>query len=478
VTSSPRVVVFLGPTLGLDDARRELDAVYVGPAAQGDVLRVVESAQPAAIAIIDGYFASVPTVWHKEILWALAQGVRVYGASSMGALRAAELEPFGMVGVGRIFERFRSGEYEDDDEVTVVHGPADAGYRPLSDAMVDLRATFEQAVAEQVIDAALGAELIARAKATHYVRRSFAAVLAAAERAAAERAAAGASQPAAAERAAAGASQPAAQLAQLRAWLPAHRVAQKQLDALALLRTLRKLLEADELTPFEPSFRFEHTDAWEQLARRSGHRQTTSSLDPRITGPLLDELRLAARGTYAAAIDGALARALATTEARRDELVVDEVLLGEAANSFFLHRGTLSPEAIAAWMAAEQLDAESLARFLEREARLHWARTQHAAELLVHLPDQLRATGALLPLLRRAREKQRLLAQLGGAQMLTVDEAEGAALLDWFFRQRWGQPPPGNADACAQVLGFESGERLLRALMLERRLADSVAGRG
>jgi hypothetical protein len=258
MTAPPRVVVFLGPTLALEDARRELDAIYLGPAAQGDVLRAVESERPAVIAIIDGYFASVPTVWHKEILWALTQGVRVFGASSMGALRAAELEPFGMVGVGRIFERFRSGEYEDDDEVTVIHSPADAAYRPLSDAMVDLRATFERAVAEQVIDAALGAELIARAKATHYVRRSFAAVLAAAERAGA------------------GAGQPAEQLARLRAWLPEHRVPQKRLDALELLRTLRGLLAAGPLEPFEPSFRFEHTDAWEQLSRRSGHRQTTT----------------------------------------------------------------------------------------------------------------------------------------------------------------------------------------------------------
>src|SRR5207237_4633718 len=69
------VIVFVGPTLEVADARRELDATYLGPVAQGDVLRAVE-ARPQAIAIIDGYFASVPTVWHKEILWALSQGVR------------------------------------------------------------------------------------------------------------------------------------------------------------------------------------------------------------------------------------------------------------------------------------------------------------------------------------------------------------------------------------------------------------------
>jgi hypothetical protein len=256
----------------------------------------------------------------------------------------------------------------------------------------------------------------------------------------------------------------------LRAWLPAHRVQHKRQDALELLRTLRGLVEAG-LPPFEPSFRFEHTDAWEQLSRRSGHRHTTRSVDPEVTAPLLDELRLAPRGTHAAAIDGALARALAAAEASRHELVVDDVLIGEAGRSFFLRQGTLSPEAIQAWMAGERLDAEALARFLAREARMHWARTLYAAEILAQLPDQLRATGALVPLLARARAKQRLLAQ---GDPPTIDAAEAAALLEWFFTHRRGQPPPGNADTCAQVLGFESGERLLRALALERRFIEST----
>ena len=88
--------------------------------------------EPQAIGIIDGYFQWAPAVWHKEILWAIQQGVHVFGAASMGALRAAELAPFGMRGVGRIFEAYRDGvlpgsgdePFEDDDEVAVVHGPA------------------------------------------------------------------------------------------------------------------------------------------------------------------------------------------------------------------------------------------------------------------------------------------------------------------------------------------------------------------
>lgn len=40
-------------------------------------------------------------------------------------LRAAELHSFGMEGVGRILESYRDGILTDDDEVALVHGPAD-----------------------------------------------------------------------------------------------------------------------------------------------------------------------------------------------------------------------------------------------------------------------------------------------------------------------------------------------------------------
>ena len=82
--------VFLGPSLPLDQARAILDAIYLPPVQQGDLLRLLEL-KPRYVGIIDGYFETVPAVWHKEILLAMSQGVHVFGAASMGALRAAEL---------------------------------------------------------------------------------------------------------------------------------------------------------------------------------------------------------------------------------------------------------------------------------------------------------------------------------------------------------------------------------------------------
>jgi len=102
------VYVFTGPTISAAEAGSELQAVYLPPAAEGDVYRATLK-RPQAIGIIDGYFQSIPTVRHKEILWAMSRGIHVFGSASIGALRAAELAAFGMEGVGTIFEFYRDG---------------------------------------------------------------------------------------------------------------------------------------------------------------------------------------------------------------------------------------------------------------------------------------------------------------------------------------------------------------------------------
>ena len=75
------------------------------------------------IGLIDGYFDGVPAVAHKEILWALDQGIRVLGAASMGALRAAELAPFGMEGVGAIWRDYADGTWRATTRSRCCTGP-------------------------------------------------------------------------------------------------------------------------------------------------------------------------------------------------------------------------------------------------------------------------------------------------------------------------------------------------------------------
>src|SRR6266545_2055919 len=166
------VYVFIGPTLSADAARTELDAIFLPPVSQGDIYSLCRK-RPLAIGIVDGYFERIPAVWHKEILWAMSEGVHVFGAASMGALRAAELHAFGMVGVGRVFEAYRAGDLEDDDEVAVIHGPAATGYRPASDAMVNIRQTLAAALSAKIIGQDTHRRLVKLAKGLFYADRHY-----------------------------------------------------------------------------------------------------------------------------------------------------------------------------------------------------------------------------------------------------------------------------------------------------------------
>lgn len=173
MNDKPHTIVFLGPTLDLEQAKALLpDAQFMPPVQCGDVLRVLHfKPKPTMIAIIDGYFQQTAAVWHKEILYAIQQGVTVYGASSMGALRAAELHIYGMQGIGDIFAAYRDGQWEDDDEVAVAHTDAEQGYRLLSDAMINIRATVQRAVEDGVLTALLTDRLLTDAKAQFYRSR-------------------------------------------------------------------------------------------------------------------------------------------------------------------------------------------------------------------------------------------------------------------------------------------------------------------
>ena len=176
-------------------------------------------------------------MWHKEILWALAHGIAVYGAASIGALRAVELAPFGMRGIGRIFEAFRDGVLIDDDEVAVLHGPEELGYRPLTDAMVDIRATLAAAVRRGVIAPELAAHLTEIAKQLFYKERSYAAMVAAA------------------------AGLPGAALSAFTDWLPEGHIDQKRRDAETMIEAIRAHLAADT-PPLKVSWQLAETATW------------------------------------------------------------------------------------------------------------------------------------------------------------------------------------------------------------------------
>ena len=205
-------VVFVGPSLAAAEVRAILpDAELRPPVAAADVVRLLRRRRPARLAIIDGYFERMAAVWHKELLLALEHGVEVWGAASMGALRAAELDRFGVRGVGTIYDDYRRGRLVGDAEVAVAHLPAEGGYLALSVPLVNARAVVARARAAGVLDARAATATVRAAAAIVYWERTWAAV---------------------------DAGVPSAARAAFTAWRGAHPFDRKASDARALLRTL------------------------------------------------------------------------------------------------------------------------------------------------------------------------------------------------------------------------------------------------
>lgn len=361
------IIIFSGPTLHPNDGSAILPAEYLPPASQGDVYRAAQR-RPFAIGLIDGYFEQVPSVWHKEILWALSQGIHVFGSASMGALRAAELEPFGMRGVGEIFTSFRDGRFEDDDEVAVVHGPAELGYPLLSEPMANIRATLAAAAAVGVLAPESQEVLTAIAKALHFPERQYNHLLD--------------------QGAAVGI--PRSELDALATWLPEGRVDAKRRDAIAMLEAMAQL-SRDRLSPSQPNFVFEPTALWVELIRSAGilESQAPNSAAPLYLEEFIEWFK--ARGHLTSSRrEAILARVLALDESRRHGLEISEAAIERAILDFRARHSLLRWEDLEQWMADNDLNLIQFLTLMEQEARLAWTRSMLTGELETALVDHLR----------------------------------------------------------------------------------------
>ncbi|WP_432842738.1 TfuA-like protein [Dactylosporangium sp. CA-092794] len=166
-------IVFAGPSLPAAEAARLLPGARIlPPIAHGDLLRL-DPRPGDRVFIVDGLFLQAAPVRHREILHLLERGVTVAGSSSMGALRAAELWPFGMRGHGEIFRMYRDGEVTGDDEVAIVHGPADEGSKALSEPLVNIRIALRAAAAAGAVTAEEAGRLVELARALPFRLRGY-----------------------------------------------------------------------------------------------------------------------------------------------------------------------------------------------------------------------------------------------------------------------------------------------------------------
>ncbi|WP_418024502.1 TfuA-like protein [Paracoccus sp. TD-10] len=422
------VVVFSGPSLRARDRAAFPQIRFLPPAQQGDLYRAARQ-RPLAIGLIDGSFDGVPAVWHKEVLWAISQRIAVFGAASMGALRAAELAPFGMRGVGRIFRDFRDGRLTDDDEVALLHGPAETGHAALSEPMVNIRATVAAALAAGIVDDVGAAHLLATAKAQFYKERDWPGVLAAA------------------------AQVPPAMRDRLAAWLPGGRIDQKRADALELLHEIQAHAARGEPPP-EPDFAFEWTEAWANAPWLAAHEQDTGAAD----ALLLDALRL--RGEpYLDLRRAALLQHLAAETAGRERCGPDPQRIAQAALEFRLPRGLLRGQDIDRWAAENGLDRAEFDRLMARLATLEAMAQDRDAALGPAILDQLRLDGGYAAL------RERILACAD-----SEPPPPPPLLVAWYFRTRLGRDLPEDLEHYARSLGFRDLGHFQAALARDHAL--------
>lgn len=425
-------VVFLGPTLSGADRDRYRGFDFLPPVRQGE-LHAAALRRPRAIGIVDGFFDGQPAVWHKEILWAMSQGIAVFGAASMGALRAAELHAFGMRGIGRIFEDYRDGRLEDDDEVALIHGPEEIGYVRLSEPMVNMRATLEAAERGGVIDAATRRMLVEVAKSLFYQDRTWDRLIDA--------------LPAGGEG-----------RQRLRSWLKVDKVDRKREDALKMLDAMAGFLAA-ETPPAPANFSFEWTESWETAPWRTDAGRNEAGLGAEQAA-ILDELRL--DGSYLALRREALLRLLVAEGGGGEPARPDRKAIVRATGAFRAARGLARQADVNRWAEDNDIAAADVERMLREKAGVEHLARARDGELGRLILDLLRENGRYTTVRKRARTKARWLKENGSGS-----NRMAAALLPWFFKTRRKERVPDDIEDHARELGYRDQERLLDVLSTE-----------
>lgn len=423
------IFVFCGPTLTPQLATKMLDAVYLPPVKLGDIYRICKLFSPRVIGIIDGYFNQVPAVWHKEIHYALSQGIQVYGAASMGALRAAEMDQLGMQGCGEIYRAYRRGSlkpfddepFEDDDEVAVIHGPAELNYLAASDALVNIRFSLAAATKNGIIDQTVGRKLALIAKRLFYARRRYATVLKIAYQQ----------------------KLPKTQLRALEAWLKDNYIDQKHNDAITLLEQIAVIKNSNEERKVTRAA-FETTSQWQAAIDEIDRSHFTPH-------PVVNELRLQG-DPYFIAWEQALNN---DAPLESTSLTVDPKTLTGLHGKPLQLNAYLSEQ----WCRAlPHPDSESAIR-------------AHTEQQLLKMLDQ---SGALQALKKRAKDKQITLAQQQHApRPEQLSELDRLQLCDAYFSDRLSTGIPDHPEQITERLGFLDEDEFYAMLLAEYLYTES-----
>lgn len=164
--------VFGGPSLRLLSAWHRERILVLPPARQGDLLAFSRSRDgPGRILLVDGVFGRSLAVTPRECIEVMQGGWRLYGCSSMGALRAADLYAQGMVGLGRVYAALRSGCFFHEADLAVVFGWD--GDRELTVSGVALKSLMFEAVKAGELSADFAVQALVEARKVHWSERTW-----------------------------------------------------------------------------------------------------------------------------------------------------------------------------------------------------------------------------------------------------------------------------------------------------------------
>ncbi len=445
------IVVFLGPTLDRETAEGVLNARYLPPAALGDVYRASESA-PSIIGIVDGYFEGTPAVWHKEILWAINQGICVFGSASMGALRATELHPFGMIGVGEIFNWYKNGHIDDDGDVSVVHGPAELGYAVANEPMVNVRATLRRALADGIIDKLFFNKVLEAGQSIFYPHRSWDTIF---------------------ESLATRDLSPDT-IDMLKVWLPRHRVDQKRCDALEMLEEIRQYAQ-NPTPPTKPSFTFENTSLWRDLRRQvnSADGSENDELGASVKR-IVNELRLDP-GKYQLIKRSVLLRYVLTSN-HQGEGNITQNDVSDSITKFREIRGLYSQSSLETWFRDNGISKETLEKLVESDLAVETIMQSIQSSLDGRIYSELAYSGDLESVSSQLTSKELHFEAMENFESLAHEaKTNRFHLYDWYFSTFLKTEIPNNMDAYTSKLDFESEEAFLD-LIAQTYLYCTTAG--
>ncbi len=168
-------IIFVGPSLDLQKARKLFDADYRPPAKKGDLISLLSGSGDTnllIVGLIDGLFLQDYPPTPIEVYQLLKRrNSLVLGAASIGALRAVELEKYGMIGIGKIFELYKLRKFTADDEVAVTFNEETRDLQ--SEAMIDIRYNLLIAFKKGIIDEDTRRTTVKVAKSMYFPDRSY-----------------------------------------------------------------------------------------------------------------------------------------------------------------------------------------------------------------------------------------------------------------------------------------------------------------